>query len=365
MPILLSALSASGGTQEEAVTALKQIGPQTAAEVRFLLSDRSSYGGAATALPQLGPEGVQPLLRACYTVDKDLREAALNNLGRQRVQAAVEPALYNLGSDPNNKKVPAIKALGFIGDRSAVPALIPFLKVKDNREAAVTSLGLLRDPRAVEPILATLLETEKRYRDAAILALRRIGPPAFPALVRELNSPQVLMREAAAAALIGSDSPSVNAPLIAALRDPDPEVRSSAAQALGWERNVAAVSSLVAVLSDKSWPVVDSAVAALGAIGVPAADQLLALLRKPGEDVTVSYQIARGLAAMGREAVPTLTGALTDASPSVQKWSAVALGEIGDPRAVPALQKLTDTAGPEVRWVAQEQLRRLASMSGT
>lgn len=365
MPVLLSALSAGGGTQEEAVTALEQIGPQTAAEVRFLLSDRSSYGGAATALAQLGPDGVQSLVRACYTVDGDLREAVLNNLGRQRVQSAVEPALHNLGSDPNNKKGPAIKALGFIGDRRAVPALIPFLKIKDNREAAVTSLGLLRDPRAVEPILATLLEREKRYRDAAILALRRIGAPAFPALVRELNSPQGLMREAAAAALIGSNSPSVNAPLTAALRDPDPEVRSSAAQALGWEANVAAVPSLVAVLSDRSWQVVDSAAAALGAIGVSAADQLLALLGKPGQDVTVSYQIARGLAAMGREAVPKLAGALTDADPSVQKWSAVALGEIGDPEAVPALQRLSDTAGPEVRWVAQEQLRRLTSMSGT
>jgi HEAT repeat protein len=68
---------------------------------------------------------------------------------------------------------------------------------------------------------------------------------------------------------------------------------------------------------------------------------------------------------MGRSVVPKLTAALTDPSPSVQTWSAVALGEIGDPSAVPALERLRDTARPEVRWVAQEQLRRLASMSGT
>jgi len=369
MPVLLSALSAGGGTREEAITALKQIGakvgPQTADEIRFLLSDRGAYGGAAAALARLGPQGVSPLLRACYTVDKDLRAAALNNLGRQRVKAAVDAALHNLGSDPNNKKGEALKALGFIGDRRAVPALIPFLKDADNREAAVTSLGLLRDPRAVEPILATLLEKEKRYRDAAVLALRRIGRPAFSALVRELTSPQVLMRQAAAAGLVGSSSPSVNAPLVAALGDPDAEVRSSAAEALGWEGNVAAVSPLVAALSDKSWQVVDSAVAALGAIGVSATDQLLGLLGKPGQDVTVSYQIARGLAAMGREAMPKLAAALSNPSPNVQKWSAVALGEIGDARAVESLQRLADTAGPDVRWVVQEQLRRLASMSGT
>jgi HEAT repeat protein len=362
VPVLLSALSVIGGTQEEAITALKQIGPQTADEVRFLLSDRAAYAGAAAALSQLGPQGAAPLLRGCYNVDGDLRAQALTNLGLQKVKAALDPALYNLGSDPNNKKGEALKALGFIGDRRAVPALIPFLKDKDNREAAVTSLGLLRDPRAVEPILATLLETEKRYRNAAVLALRRIGAPAFPPLVRELGSPEVLMRQAAASALIGSSSPTVNGPLMVALKDSDEQVRSAAARALGWDGNVGAVASLVGTLSDKSWMVVDSAVAALGAIGVPAADSLLAVLRKPGEDLTVSYQIARALAAMGRSAVPKLTGALSDPSPSVQKWSAVALGEIGDPRAVEALKKLQGSPVPEVRWVAQEQLRRLASM---
>jgi HEAT repeat protein len=364
MPVLLSALSASGGTRDEAVTALKQIGSQTAEEVRFLLPDRGAYSGAATALAQLGPEGVKPLLLACYNEDGDLRAAALNNLGLRKVEAAVEPALHNLGSDPNNKKGAAIKALGFIGDRRAVPALIPFLKDKSNREGAVTSLGLLRDPRAVEPILSTLLATEKRYRNAAILALGRIGAPALAALVRELGSPQVLMREAAAEALIGSNTPTVNGPLMAALKDSDAQVRASAARALGWGGNVAAVPSLVAALPDKSWPVVDSSVGALGAIGIPAEGALLAVLQKPGEDLTVSYQIARALAAMGRPAVPKLIAALSDRSPSVQKWSAVALGAIGDPQAVEALQKLGSTAGPDVRWVVQEQLRRLTGMSG-
>ena len=362
MPILLPALAVGGGTTDEAIIALKALGPQTADEVRLLLSDRSAYQGAANAMAQLPPQGVPPLVRGCYTVDQDLRNACLNNLGLQRVEAAVDAALHNLGSeDSNNKKGAGIKALGFIGDRRATPALIPFLTDTDNREAAATALGLLRDPRAVEPIIPTLIVTEKRYRNAAILALRRIGPPAFPALVKELTSPQVLKREAAADALVGSGSATVNAPLMAALNDNDPEVRASAARALGWPGNVAAVPSLVGVLSDKSWRVVDSAVGALGAIGVPAADLLVALLRTPGEDLTVSYQLARGLAAMRRPAVPKLIAALSDPSQNLQKWAAVALGQIGDPSAVDALKKLETTAGPDLRWVVQEQLRRLSS----
>jgi len=365
MPVLLNALSAGGGTTEEAIKALEEIGPRTTAEVRFLLSDDEAAGGAATALAKVGGIGVEALIRACYNAHGDFRANVLGKLGLEKVEAAVEPALYNLLPIDGSKKGAAIKALGLIGDRRAVPAIIPFLQDKDNREGAVTALGQIGDPRAVEPVLATMLETEKRYRNAAILALRRIGAPAFPALVRELRSDQVLMRRAAADALVGSDSAGVNGPLMAALKDLDAEVRASAALALGWEGNVGAVPSLVAVLSDPSWQVVDSAVSALGDIGLGAADMLLAVLRGGGSDLTVGYQISRSLSAMGRPVVPKLTAALSDGNTSVQTWSAVALGEIGDPGAVKALERLAETAGPEIRWVAQEQLRRLATLRGT
>ncbi len=363
MPVLMSALSAGGGTKDEAVRALKALGPQTTDDLRFLLSDRGPYNGAADALSRLGPRGVAPLVQASYQDDLDLRRAALSSMGLQKVKAAVVPAIFNLTDKKEDKKGSALKALGFIGDRRATLPLIPFLQTGD-REKAVTSLGLIGDPRAVEPILSTMTITEMRYRNAAIIALRRIGAPAFPALVRELGSPQPLMREAAAASLIGSKSSSVNGPLMAAVKDTDPEVRASAASALGWTGNVAAVPSLVVALSDKRWPVVDASVGALGAIGVSAADPLLAVLRKPGEDLTVSYQVARALAAMGRPALPKLVAALAETNPGVQKWSAIALGEIGDPKAVRALQELESIAEPDLRWVVQEQLRRITGVSG-
>ena len=367
MPVLLSALSAGGGTTDEAIAALEGIGPQTAAQIRFLLSDGSAAGGAATALAKLGDTGVDALIRACYNKDGGLRGNALGKMGQEKIEAAVEPALYNLLPIDGSEKGAAIKALGLIGDRRATPAIIPFLQDKGNREGAVTALGQIGDSRAVEPILATMLETEKRYRNAAILALRRIGPSAFPALVRELRSDQVLLRQAAAEALVGSDSASVNGALTVALKDPDDEVRASAALALGWKGNVRAVPALVGSLSDSSWQVVDSAVSALGEIGLGATDTLLTVLRSPESGLTVRYQISRALSAMGRDAVPRLTAALSDSSASVQTWSAVALGEIGSasPETVQELERLAETADPEVAWVAQEQLRRLASLAGT
>lgn len=367
MPVLLSALSAGGGTTDEAIAALEEIGPQAAAEVRFLLSDDSAAGGAATALTKLGDTGVDALIRACYNAHGGLRSNALGKMGQEKIEAAVEPALYNLLPIDGSEKGAAIKALGLIGDRRASPAIIPFLEDKGNREGAVTALGQIGDPRAVEPILATMLETEKRYRNAAILALRRIGRPAFPALVREIRSDQVLLRQAAAEALVGSASASVNEALIVALKDSDDEVRASAALALGWKENVGAVPALIGSLSDSSWQVVDSTVSALGEIGLGATDTLLAVLRSPESSLTVRYQVSRALSAMGRDAAPRLTAALSDSSASVQTWSAVALGQIGaaSPETVRELERLAKTADPEVAWVAQEQLRRLTSLAGT
>ncbi len=377
VPTLMRALAAGGGTKDEAVKGLVQLGlgddpsdkakvaesqAQVAAPVRFLLTDRASYGGAAQALSQLGEVGIKALIDGCYAVDANLRQQCLDNLGKQKVRAAVPAALYNLrkGGQISN----AIEALGLIGDRSATPALIPFLTNKDFRLGAATALGLLRDPRAVDPILATLTDTEKAYRDAAILALRRIGKPAVPSLVRTLKSPNVLLRRAAASGLIGIGSPAANAALAEALRDEDAKVRASAALALGWRGNVAAAPALVKALSDPEWRVVDAAVSAFGEIGTKAINPLLAVLARGDTGVELQYQISRALVEMGRDAVPDLISALDTSPKPVQRWVAVALGEIGDPKAVEPLRKLEARAEGDLKWVAQEQLRVLSGTSG-
>jgi len=364
VPTFMAALAVGGGTKDEAVKGLVELGPGVAPEIRFLLTDRVAYKAAAEALAQLGETGIQALIDGCYVVDKDLRKAALANLGKQRVRVAVPAALDNLKKGTFTVAGSAIAALGLIGDRRAARDIIPFLTNKDERQGAATALGLLRDPQAVDPLLATLMETQKAYRDAAILALRRIGVAALPALTRELKSPEVLMRRAAASGMVGTGSPTANAALGTALKDPDEEVRVSAALALGWKGNVAAAGALVQALSDGKWRVVDAAVTGLGEMGTEAIGPLLAVLSQPGA-VEVHYQLSRALAQMGRPAVPRLVAELATAPPEAQKWVAAALGEIGDPRAVEALKRLEANATGDLKWVAQEQLRVLAGMGGS
>ena len=369
VPTLLAALSAGGDTLDQALEALGAVGPSVAPRARFFMSDGSARGGAAAALSVAGPVGIDALLRACHNPDNGMRKAALGNLGGEGVEAAVQPALDNIRNPPEDGvKTSAIKALGLIGDRRAVPDLIPCVAETGFREAAVTSLGQIADPRAVEPILATMTATDKRYRPAAILALRRIGAPAISSLVRELNSPEVLMRRAAAAALVGSDSPRVTGALaFSALHDEDSKVRASAALALGWDGNLDGVAPLVAALSDPSWEVADAAVEALGEVGVRAIGRLQNVLRDPAQSLTVRYQVARAVAGMGHPAIATLVAALSEPNREVRKWSAVALGEIGfpDPTVIEALEDLERTSEGDLNWVVKEQLRRLRRVTSS
>ncbi|MBE9566559.1 MAG: HEAT repeat domain-containing protein, partial [Proteobacteria bacterium] len=159
--------------------------------------------------------------------------------------------------------------------------------------------------------------------------------------------------------LVGSSSPQVTEALISALHDPDAKARASAASALGWPDNLRGVRPLMAALSDSDWRVVDAAVEALGAIGPSCIQQLLAAVADPNETLTRRYQLARSVAAMGPPAVDQLVSGLSSPDPEVQKWSTVALGQIGGDTAVSELQRLQETATGDLQWVVQEQLRQL------
>lgn len=83
----------------------------------------------------------------------------------------------------------------------AVESLIPVLKDKHSRvrsEAAVV-LGNIKDPRAVEPLIAAIKDTQVRW-DAA-RALVKIGGPAVEPLIAALKDKDRLARQGAAAVL--------------------------------------------------------------------------------------------------------------------------------------------------------------------
>lgn len=129
----------------------------------------------------------------------------------------------------------ATEALGIVRDPRAVRPLIAALKHEnpDVREAAAEALGRSADDWALEPLMAVLNDSRFSVQMAAARALGALGERAVPTLTRALRAdPEWNVRYVAAIALGLVASEHAVRPLIDALEDDDSRVRWSAADAL-------------------------------------------------------------------------------------------------------------------------------------
>jgi len=122
------------------------------------------------------------------------------------------------------------------------------------RMNAVNALGEIAEPQAIEPLIATLKDTEAGVRLAAISALENF-----------------------------KDDRTI-APLLAALRDSVPDVRQQAAFALSKAKDKKVVNPLIASLNDSDANVKE------------AAAEALAKISRNNKDNEVKFQAAMGLA---------------------------------------------------------------------
>jgi HEAT repeat protein len=269
-------------------------------------------------------------------------------------------------ADPRTRRA-AAAALGRTGDRRAVEPLLMMLQAPrpEYRQAtaALRQLGETDLARAVLAVWQGDAGPAKRLRDP------RLGGPLVAAL--GASSPQV--RAAAADALGCLEDPGHVDPLIIALRgDPFPVVRCKAAQSLGLLGDTAALHPLLDSLFAEDLGTRAESATALGALGDErASEPLLRALQDPDAGVRRAAATSLGLLAarravepliaaleeernsdavrqavvmaLGRirclEAVPALIKALDDAGDSVTVAAAHALGQIGDPRALEALEQ--------------------------
>ena len=170
-----------------------------------------------TALRELGDARAYKSLVEALADDSYLvQEAAAEALGELGDARAVAPLINRLADDLTVRvfgisQEAATAALERIDPAwrdsevacAAVPALLERLNDEDPivREVAAAALGELRDPRAVEPLIARLVDNATTWvcgtvRDAATAALERIDPTwreseaarqVVPALLRRLD----------------------------------------------------------------------------------------------------------------------------------------------------------------------------------
>lgn len=135
------------------------------------------------------------------------------------------------------------------------------------------------------------------------------------------------------------------------LRDPNPEARQTAARELGQTRDPAAVPLCLALLDDEDLYVQVYAIQSLRMLRDERALPTLCRMLDEDHDPLVYSNIMRTLETIGsRDAVPALIHATRSRDPSVRYDAARALGELGDSRAVAALEALLeDEDTPERR----------------
>lgn len=215
----------------------------------------------------------QALINIKQTVDPGLRYYAAWWLGRMRVTSseAIESLLAALqdatdrspdGGFPLRRN--AAKALGKLGDLSAVPALIQCLQCKDYyvRESAAQALEMLGDSSCVQPLLGLL--------EGGVAAAVQV--PGKPYLVQPYNAILETLGTLGDAGLVPTVEPFLN--------HDTPQVRNAAARAMyQFTGQAHYAEKLVEILRGDELQLRRSALMDLGAVGyVPAADAIASTL---------------------------------------------------------------------------------------
>ena len=275
--------------------------------------------------------------------------------------------IWRLRSQNGKVRANTVRALGELGDKSAVKPLINALSDSDSsvRSVATRALGELGDKSAVEPLIDALADSEVHVRGNAARALEKLGATKEQLLegyLKALSNSDVKVRGNAARTLGELGDRKAVEPLIDALVDSSSEVRKNAARALGELGDKRAVEPLIDALANldsvsgdcigvnANVNVCVAAASALGELGDRrAVEPLINALAESSSDVRKSA--ARALEKLGATKEQLFEGylkALSSSNSDVREDAAEALGELGDKRAIKPLEKILQEEPPTV-----------------
>jgi HEAT repeat protein len=265
-----------GKRRAACVRALAYVGDKAVGkELLALDRDRSEDVriAALDALSRLKPDGaVEALAKAAGSEQVNVKITAVVGLGRTGSPGAVEPLLTALGHFHPKVKSGAARSLGQIGDSRATPVLMVMLADPIHRSpvrlAVVEALGHIGDTTAVPMLLLALGDGVTGVRVAAITSLGRLKDPrAIGALSLLLRQPELALPVARALMTMGHSE--AQPALLRAIRTEtlSREVREACFTALGSLGSGSTVSALTPFLAGEDREVARWAASALGRIG--------------------------------------------------------------------------------------------------
>jgi HEAT repeat protein len=143
-------------------------------------------------------------------------------IGAIKDKRAFEP-LVMLLCDPTGRwlREEAVRGLGRLGDVRALPYLaISLADVTDNLQySSAVALGDIKHELAILPLIVAMSDVDNLVRNAASLAITRIGKPAVKPLIYALSHPNKYLRTRIAYALGQIGDPQAVSPLTRLLDD--------------------------------------------------------------------------------------------------------------------------------------------------
>jgi HEAT repeat protein len=292
---------------------------------------------AANALGELGErEAVPALIERFEDADPRVRARAARAAGEIGDQRAVD-ALSELLADPTAEvRREAAEALGRIGSRRALQALLGLYDDADERvrRIAVSAFGKFDTDRPVDALVAALGDEAATVRRTAVYSLIELL-----ANVPADRSHEI--RETVVAELSETDDATVVAPLVDILEEStrDAQIRNTAwllGRVMDSEDNHGAVDALIGVLTEEGGTAQQFAATSLAAIGGPhVRRELLAVAEDP------------------------------DAGSTARGHAVFTLGKIGDTETGRRLEQLLEQAeDDQVRQKAFAALSKLGGRQG-
>lgn len=232
------------------------------------------------------------------------------------------------------------------------------------RYKVIERIGDLGTQEAIRALVAFFPDEGLRWM--AVRQVSQLKAAAIPALLEALHSPSADTVRFAAYSLGEIRALEAVPALVPLLANPDPEIRQHVAYALGMIRDKSATDALIGALKDTDPVVRGYAATALGEIQAVTSCTLAArLLALPGDDLQDSLRVAflnmgeplsRAIYLLGKlkatSAVDAIIPRLHDPDPGVRRFAAIALAEIGDPRAEEFLVALLRDKDPALRTYA-------------
>lgn len=208
-------------------------------------------------IKKFGRDAVPHLLKELESTDPEIRRRALFVIGKTGEPTVYDQILVSLKDSDSRCRNAAITALGELADPRAVPVLDKTAREERPLSPfAVRAMGMIQHPEAQKKIISHINDPDPTVRLSAVRALINTGDrTVIPSLLPALSDRETIVRIAAMSAIVKFGGDEAWDLLLPGITDPDPLIRRAAARSLIRLRDSRLPEVLTGMLSDPDYEV--------------------------------------------------------------------------------------------------------------